>query len=202
MTFRGSGSSSTATARTAPSPSQVTPRPLADGLPRWAASLRKSTAACARLSSPGRVTQSERACGGVWLAGRRFSLVYFINQTYEGCNAGDRAYVEKVRARTNPQPHAILPSFPFRTPTNRWLPEPQRWGSRLAKRRGWSILSGCECGCGCAGVQVPVAGGGPGQGNLRVGPQAPRKRYPHPAQPSPSALPSCQGAAVPSTGSV
>ena len=46
----------------------------------------------------------------MWLAGRRFSLVYFINQTYEGCNAGDRAYVEKVRARTNPQPHAILPS--------------------------------------------------------------------------------------------
>ena len=59
----------------------------------------------------------------------------------------------------------------------------------MAKRRGWSILSGCECGCGCAGVQVPVAGGGPGQGNLRVGPQAPRKRYPHPAQPSPSVLP-------------
>ena len=55
----------------------------------------------------------------MWLAGRRFSLVYFINQTYEGCNAGDRAYVEKVRARTSPQPHAILPSS-----TNHWLPDP------------------------------------------------------------------------------
>ena len=135
----------------------------------------------------------------MWLAGRRFSLVYFINQTYEGCNAGDRAYVEKVRARTNPQPHAILASLPL-PPINRWLPQPQRF--RLAKLSLRLYSAGVvRLVVVVAGVQVPVAGGGPGQGNLRVGPQAPRKRYPHPAQPSPSALPSCQGAAVPSTGS-